>query len=274
MYITMNDGRSVLKPGQIQILELLFKYRFGSRQLLADSVGLKAASLFHKLEVLIKHGLIAKRQEPRQKLLGQPAAYFLTPKGLRTLAALPKHEYITETVIKASYKDGTVSLPFITHTLRVYAVTNHINALYPALKIYMRRDMQRYPYFPETLPDAFLSLPTTGNQLPKRFFLDLIPDNLPSKPFFQRLSRYADFFDDGGWNPVSTEPPLLLLIGETGATERRIRRTAKAALYQAETDEEIEAYTTTLPAIQNLSTDGTIWTHLDDPDELLALPDL
>lgn len=270
----MSDGRSVLKPGQIQILELLFKYRFGSRQLLADSVGLEAASLFKKLEVLIKHGLIAKRQEPRQKLQGQPAAYFLTPKGLRTLAAMPGHEHITETVIKASYKDGTVSQPFVTHTLNIYAVTNHLKALYPTLQAYMRRDMQRYPYFPETLPDAFLSLPTTGNLLPMRFFLDLIPDNLPNKPFFQRISRYADFFEEGDWNTVNTEPPLLLLIGETGATERRIQRTAKAALYQAETDEEIEVYTTTLPAIQSLTADGTIWTHLDDPDELLALPDL
>ena len=46
------DKRSALKQGQIDILETLYKYRFGSRQLLADSLGIKSGSnLFEKLNV-------------------------------------------------------------------------------------------------------------------------------------------------------------------------------------------------------------------------------
>ena len=75
------DGRSALSQGQIDILELLYTYRFGSRQLLADSLSVTPDSLFRKLEVLIKHQLIKKRHEPRLKLLAVPAAYYLTPKG-------------------------------------------------------------------------------------------------------------------------------------------------------------------------------------------------
>ncbi len=52
------DKRSVLKQGQIDILEMLYKYRFGSRQLLADSLGIKSGSnLFEKLNVLMKQAL-------------------------------------------------------------------------------------------------------------------------------------------------------------------------------------------------------------------------
>lgn len=269
----MVDKRSVLKQGQIDILELLYKYRFGSRQLLADSLDIKAGSSLHeKLQVLIKHGFIAMRLEKRLKLHGTPAAYYLTPKGLRTLAALPDHDYITDSVIKGSYKDSTVTQSFITQTLRVYAQTNQLKVFYPSLKVFLRRDMSRYSYFPKPLPDAFLSLKT--NTQPKRFFLDVIPDSLPNRPLYQRITSYTEFFDEDGWAVVSNEPPMLLLIGETGTTERRIQRTARAAIYKAEIDKELSVYTSTFGAIRSIEGTGAIWTSLDDPDELEALPEL
>lgn len=269
------DGRSTLKSGQIDILELLYKYRFGSRQLLADSLSIKAGSSLHeKLQVLIKHGYIAMRLEKKLKLHGTPAAYYLTPKGLRTLAALPKHEYITDGVIKGSYKDGTVTQSFITQTLRVYAQANQLTVAHPTLKVFLKRDMSRYSYFPKPLPDVFLSLPISKGVPPKRFILDVIPDGLPPKPLYQRVTSYAEFFDEGGWEPVSDELPMLLFTCETGATERRVRRTVKVALYKAETDGDITVFTSTFGAVQNLEESGAIWTSLDDPDELLSLSEL
>lgn len=123
----MTDKRSTVKQGQIDILEVLYKYRFGSRQLLAETLGIKAgSSLYEKLNVLIKHGLVAMRQEKRLKLQGIPAAYFLTPKGLRVLQSLDGHEYVTEAVIKASYRDKVLSQAFINHTLLVFRCTNAI----------------------------------------------------------------------------------------------------------------------------------------------------
>lgn len=271
----MVDGRSVLKQGQLDILELLYTYRFGSRQLLADSLGMKPDSLYRKLEVLVKHRLVGKRQESRMKLLGVPVAYFLTPKGLRTLAALPRHEHITDVVVKASYHDKTLSQPFVIQTLRVYAQINRIKAFYPNLRAFLRRDMARFSYFPKPFPDAFLSLPSNSADIPpQRFFLDVIPDSLPNKPFFQRIANYAEFFDEDGWKPVSKELPTLLLVGETGTTERRIQRTARAALRSADLDEEITIYTSTIAAVDHLSEEPAIWTSLDDPDELMALPNL
>jgi len=269
----MIDKRSVLKQGQLDILELLYKYRFGSRQLVADSLNMKADSLYRKLEVLIKHGWIAKRHEPHLKLMGVPAAYYLTPKGLRVLQTLPGHDYITDNVIKTSYKDKTSSQPFVNQALLVYAYTNQLTAFYPALKVFTKRDMNGYSYFPQPLPEAFLSLPLGKDVPPKRFFLDIIPDSLPHKPFFQRITNYAQFFDEGGWEATDSALPILLLVGETGTTERRIQRTARAAIYKAEIDEELSVYTSTFGAVRNMQ-EGGIWTNLDDPDELLALPEL
>lgn len=272
-YEIMSDGRSTLNQGQIDILELLYKYRFGSRQLLADSLGIKAGSSLHeKLQVLIKHEYIAVRHEKRLKLYGVPAAYYLTPKGLRTLAAFPDHEHITDSVIKGSYRDKIVSQTFVDHCLRVYTQTNQLKAFYPNLKVYLRRDMSRYSYFPKTPPDAFLSLSTKAG--PKRFFLDILPDIMPTKPLYQRVTNYAQFFEEGSWSVVSNELPSLLFVGETSTTERRLQRLIRSALRNAELDEDIAVYTTTFGAIEHLEGDAPIWTSIEDPDDLLALPSL
>lgn len=266
------DGRSVIKQGQIDILEVLYKYRFGSRSLLAETLQVNDSTLYKKLSVLLKHELVGSRIDNDTKIKGLPAAYYLTPKGLRALAALPNHEYITDSVIKGSYKDGTVTQSFINQTLRVYAQAHRLAAAHPRLKVFTRRDMSRYSYFPKPLPDAFLSLKT--EETPKRFFLDIIPDSLPPKPFFQRITNYAEFFDEGGWEVVGGELPILLIVGETGTTERRIQRTTRAAIYKAEIDEELSVYTSTFGAVEAIAGEGAIWTSLDDPDELLALPEL
>lgn len=268
------DGRSVLKPGQLDILELLYKYRFGSRQLLADSLGIKAGSSLHeKLEVLVKHGYVEKRLDKRLKLLGMPAAYYLTPKGIRTLQTLPEHDFITDSKVKASYKDKTVSQTFITHTLGVYKYTNLLKHRYPGLKVFTRRDMSRYSYFPKQLPDAFLSLPIDNEVSPKRFFLDLIPDTAPHQAVDSRIAQYSKFFEDGGWDVTNSKLPDILFIGEKGSTEKRVRRVVKASIGRSDFDE-LLVLTSTTGALERMDSESRIWTSLEDPDELLELSSL
>ena len=132
--------------------------------------------------------------------------------------------------------------------------------------------MSRYSYFPKPLPDAFLSL--KQKPTPKRFFLDVIPDSLLSKQLYQRLASYIEFFESDGWDAVSTELPILLFSCESAATERRVQRTIKSALYNTETDIDISTYTTTFSTLSNLQATPTVWSSYDEPEDLLSLPDL
>lgn len=267
------DGRMVLKQGQIDILELLYKYRFGSRQLIADSLNIKAGSSLHeRLAVLIKHGYVNKRLDKAQRLYGMPAAYFLTPKGLKFMRSLPNHEYITELVIKSSYKDKSTSLGFITHNLDVYRLIIVLKRRYPELKAYLRRDMGRFSYFPKLLPDVFLSL--SDGTTTKRFFFDYIPDSQERKVFFQRISSYIYFFDRGGWKVTNAETPILLFVAEKAGAERRIRRLTNGVINKVEPDEVPDVYTTTKKAIEQMGDEGLVWTHIDDDDELIGLNNL
>ena len=104
------DGRSVIKQSQVNILAILYKYRFGSRQLIAESLNKNPDTMYRNLLVLIKHGLINVRLEKRSKLYGIPAAYYLTPNGLRHLQSLADYVFIDDSIIKGSYR---VKLPFL-----------------------------------------------------------------------------------------------------------------------------------------------------------------
>lgn len=265
----MVDGRSVIKQGQIDILVVLYKYRFGSRQLIAEAVNSNPVTLHKKLLVLVKHGLIDMRQEKRSKLYGIPVAYYLTPKGLRYLRSLEEYSHITESVIKSSYHDKTVSEVTVLHTFAVFEQILALKQRYPALKAFLRRDMARFTYFPKTLPDAFLSL--SDGTTTRRFFFDYINDTQERKAFFQRVSTYIDFFDTGGWNITNTETPVLLFVAEKGATEHRIKRLVKGAISKVEPNDDPVVCTTTKRAIDHIDVEAAIWTSIDDPDELLTL---
>ncbi len=267
----MVDGRSVIKLGQIDILEVLYKYRFGSRVLIANALGVSAVTLHKKLVVLVKHGLVATKYDGSAKIQGRPVAYFLTPKGIRFLQSLEDHSYISDTTIKASYRDKALAPATISHCLQVFSHILRLKHRYQELKAYLRRDMNRFSYFPEPQPDAFLSLSVEGEI--KRFFLDVIPDTGERKPLFQRVSAYIDFFDKGGWEVTNTEPPILLFIAETSRAERMVRRMVKGALSHLDPDNVPEIFTTTQKAIESMDSEALIWTALGD-DELVALTDM
>lgn len=259
-----------LNASQIELLEVLYKFRFSNRQLVAQSLGIKAGSSLHeRLTVLLKHGYIGMRLEKRLKLVGMPAAYYLTPKGMKALQAVPDHSSIANSVIKASYKDKTIGQSFVTHTMNVHKYVNILAHQYTGLRVFSKREMSRYSYFPSQLPDAFLSLPIGEAQQPKRFFLDLIPDSLPSYQLVARIARYVQFFDEGGWDISGTDVPTLLFITEQAATERRIRRTAQMVLQRNDT-EDLGVLTTTMSALIG-NREVAVWSDLEDPDELLSL---
>lgn len=267
----MADGRSVIKQSQTDILEVLYKYRFGSRLLIAEALNVSPVTLHKKLAVLIKHELIASRYDGSAKISGKPVAYFLTPKGLRFLKS-QEGSVITDDIIKASYRDKVLTAATVDHSLQVFAAILRLKRRYPALKAYLRRDMSRFSYFPKLLPDAFLSLSGEGETT--RFFLDVVSDAQERKPLFQRVSAYIDFFDIGGWNVTNTNQPSLLFVGENASTERRIVRLVKGVIAKTEPDEDPAVYTTTKKAIERLDDEAAIWTSVDDPGELLSLEEL
>lgn len=268
------DNRLMLRQGQIEILRLLYKYRFGSRQLIAESLKVKAGSnIYEKLNVLIKHSFVAKRYDKSLRLQGLPAAYYLTPKGLKTLQSLDAWNYITEATIRSSYRDKNISQSFINHTLDVYSYTNMLAKTYPTLKVFTRRDMSRYSYFPNNPPDAFLSLKTGEETTPKRFFFDFISDDTPRSVIAKRIAQYMQFFSDGEWDATNSQIPILLFLTFKPAIKKYLMRSARAVRGTFDMEDEVAIYAATID--QLLSAESSrIWEDIDSADSLFPLDEL
>jgi hypothetical protein len=261
-----------LRAGQIAILELLYKYRFGSRQLLANSLSINSgSSLYQKLEVLFKHGYIGKYYDTKLRLQGLPVAYYLLPKGMKTLQELPEHAFIASQSTRASYRNPTVGLDFIKDTIKVYELTQALQAMYPGLKVFTKTEMRRYSYFPEQLPDAFISLPLANTKQPKRFFFDFIPERTPNFVVIKQLVTYAEYFEEGRWDEVDSTPPTLLLVIEEGKTEKYLQQLITNKFFRLGIAD-VYIYTTTVKSLTGETNQGaSIWSDVLEPDELLTL---
>lgn len=264
----------VLSDKQIALLELVYSCRFGTREYIGSSLGISSGSSLHeRLEVLVKNEYLGKRKDIRSQALNKPTAYYVAPKGIRALQALPGHEHIGEQAQRLSYQNkSTVRDEFVAHTLNIYELALCLNGQYPGLKAFTPRETARYTYFPDKLPDRFISLPSDDPEQPHRFFFDVVPDRQSRRVLEARLQNYAEFFDDGGWDETGSPLPVLLLVSEWGPSERGIQRFVRKVLDRL--DSELRVYTTTANAIRGSTGNLEVWTDIQDTDELVNLTDI
>ena len=186
---------------------------------------------------------------------------------------LPEYQSIDEKLIKYSDKDKRISLPFITHNLRVYSTSIELQRLYPGIKLFTKRDLAGQKHFPDHLPDAFVSLKVKGNNKPYRYFLDLIPDGEPRYKIDTKIADYDEFFDeeDDYWGTTKNPLPVMLLLCESGSFERRLQKQVVRQQHALDSNE-LEYLTSTLVALKNArAEEKDIWSNIEDPDELVAL---
>src|SRR5437667_6662229 len=80
--------RKKLNEEQVEVLQMLYRFRFASSEQIAQFQAKPGAKAIQKrLKILEDQGLIAKRYDKSYKLQGKPAAYYLTPTGARAFAA-------------------------------------------------------------------------------------------------------------------------------------------------------------------------------------------
>lgn len=261
-----------LNVSQVAILENIYRFRFGSSNLVANSLRLKNGKyIFRRLKLLVEHGYLERNFDSSYRIKGQPASYFLLPRAMRLLQKLGQQKGLTDQAIKNSYNDKNVELGFIDHNLTVYAVNNQLAALYPAIQQFTKRELAIYKYFPKHLPDLYIFLKTKGNS--RRFFLEVMETT--TKPFTinWQLGLLANYFQNGEWQAKGNPFPVILYVCETGELEKRIRKQVNAAIYKFGVN--IHFYTTTQNALMySTQNDDEIWSSVEEPNKLISLKEI
>lgn len=212
-----------LNPDQLAILELLYRFRFGTSTLFNQTLKpTHRQSLNSRLDILTNQEYIGKNYHKRYKLLGKPASYYLLPKGL---AVLRQQEGTSSSVLKNMYKDVNASEAFVNHWLTVFAVSNQLEATYgDRLELFTKSELAEYTNFPRPLPDVFISLKNSNQPRTRtrHYFLEVFED---SKPFFtvaRRINEYVEYADSGEWENTGKRFPALLAICESTTLQKRL----------------------------------------------------
>lgn len=258
----------VLNQSQLAMLHILYRFRFGTRSLLADYLNKpNNTSLYSRISILEKHEFLAVRYDKSYKLAGREAEYYVTPKGVRALGDAGLIE-LTDAGLRATYKDKVVSEQYVQQLTLLLRLRNVLCAAYPDLQYFTTRDVQALDYFPKKKPVAFLSLKQENKT--KRFFVEYVPAQTSTSMIKSQLRQYTSYYDQDSWSVTNTPFPTVLYICEDGMTEQGVRWHIKRELYRTDTD--LRYLTTTKKALLSVNqTNDMIWTDIDEPDELLSL---
>lgn len=235
-------------PLQIELLKLLYKFRFTTAPLLSEHKHKNLVTVTQSLKTLLDKKYIARNYSPAYKLAGRGAEYYLTNEGIRYLR---QNYELSEAVLHAMYKNKTIGQPFIQKCLLIYQVYISLQNQYTQImKLYTRSEMQDAEGFPAPLPDLYL----TFND--KDYLLDIFTEYL----FFyvkKRIDLIMKHYESDEWSD-EVYPTILLVFPDS-----RIEAKAQAYIEKVKDDAYIEdgdlnILTTTQKALLD-SSNKAIW---------------
>ena len=267
----MQVKRKQLNAKQLKILLILYKFRFGTIELIASFQGLGTGDYTRKrLKILLGQEYIGRNYDGRYRLLNKPASYYLLPKGIKLIKQNP---VINPAVANLAYKDKSASETFINRCLITFELYNKLKKLYGKTNVefFSKSELAKYEYFPRPLPDAYLRFTDMFESLPD-YMLELA---LTATPFFairRRVLQYIDHFDSGEWEAaVASNYPDLLFVCESAYLERRLQKCIYKILDNSGIDD-LKCFTTTIKAIRSCErASDKIWSGVFEPDEPISL---
>lgn len=255
--------RLPLNNNQIQVLELLYKFRFGSSDIIAHYFGKPSgAFVFKRMKILEDQGYVARRYDGSYRIQGKPAAYYLLPDGARKLQEDKKVEE-SKNRIKAIYKDKTVSEQFIQECLDIFSIYTALRSHNSGIKFFTKADLthEDYEYFPQPLPDAYVKL-----QDGKHCFLQVHHNHQPFFVATRAIKRYLDYFENGVWDDTGTDFPIVLFVVDTVSIQKRLHK------FISKNIDDVRFYT----ALKNdvVGGDGNVWHGVDEPERAHSIDEL
>lgn len=218
--------RKQLSKDQIKLLGLLAKFRFVTVELVSKWRDKSKATIYERLAVLEKQGYLQKRYEKSWKLLGKPAVYSLTGKGLRVVRDY-KPGYFTDAVIRNQYKNKSASLALVDHSLDLAKLCLQLHKQYEKYDIFSKSEMDQFEAFIRPLPDLYIRTNRAdedGQQI--HYLLEVIEAGTFTWMIRKRINTHQEWFDDNNEEDWDLEDnyPTLLLVCDNQNTEKRIHR--------------------------------------------------
>ncbi len=232
-----------LKPRQVEILLLLYRFRHLSRPQIQAMLGHKTwAKVIIWLNDLTDQHFIHRFYEP--KLAGKPAVYCLDKASVRYLRELAIHDaeakppkkdpfQISESQLKRIYREKTLSDTFREHCLFLadmyLSLQDDCKEFDSKLSYYSRTDVQYVKYFPIPKPDAYFTLERPDGNV-ERYFLEVFDPLPPRMVLRRRIWHYCNYYQEDYWQdkrPNDYFPNIILILPEDRSKRYAARQIKK-----------------------------------------------
>lgn len=254
-----------LSDKQLDVLKLLFRFRFGTTDLISEAQGGISRNSAHvRLTSLLDRGFITKKLDGRSRLQNKPAIYSLAAKGRKILSEDPAK--YSPKVINSIRANRNASDDFISHHLSLFSIFNVLNQHHKGLVFLTKSNLgaEKFDYLPEVKPDAFIYLPQTK----KYFFLYLLDGDSPDFAYVRRVAAVFEYEKSGKWEASSGEHlPAILLVCEKRRVETVMRKRFTRLANDA--DSEMRFVTATLEGVLDTET-ASPW-RTNEGDEKVEL---
>lgn len=257
--------RKRLNSKQIELLQILYKFRFATAELISAYQEQSKQYTNIRLKILCEQGYVSKNYDSSYKINRRPATYYLLPDAIKLLK---KDADLDPKGLHLLYYNRRAKQPFINHHTRLMRLCLKFEKLFgDDLDVYTSTELAEQKQLPTPRPDFFLGF--KGRYADQRdSILYLLESTTSLDRYRQSLVRIINHVElDGGEQGVSR----VLLVCENVGLEREIQRFAARTLGFRDYSR-VPFLTTTLSALlKSGSPKNTIWSDVLSPDKLLSL---
>lgn len=245
--------RRLLSSNQIRLLYILFKFRFGTSDLIATLVKKDRSTVYESLRTLEQQGYIHKFHDKTFRLRGRPAVYTLAAKGIKYLH---ENSRVDHTTLRNFYKNKHIAVenePLVDQCLLVFRIFNVLKAQTgKTFSIYTKHELDNDDF---VSPKPELWLRRQGKSQKPDYILDIFPAGTMTWLLRKRLRQHQEFFEE-----YEYPYPNVLLVAGNASTERRLFKQVECAI------QDFEFYITEEELL--LSGNKKIWVYLMESDEV------
>lgn len=202
-----------ITPKQLEILHLLYRYRFLNRTHIQRFLNHKDPKRINAwLKDLTDKNITGRKYSRRIKENTKPAIYHLATKSRSILLDRPD---IDARVLKRVYREKNRSERLVQHSLLLadifFLLNDQAKKYRQKLHFYTPVDLIHHYYLPYKRPDAYIALETSGET--KRYFLEIIDEGMPRFMIRKRISQYLEYFEEDTWEErTGHDNPAVLIV--------------------------------------------------------------
>jgi len=263
---TNHISKKQLSELQIEVLKILYKFRFSNSKLISQYQGQSIRNINVRLSNLLTQEYIGRNYDSSYRIKHLSATYFLLPKAIKILKADPE---LDPKGLHLLYYNRTAKQAFINHWLRIFRIYLKLDELYQDnLEFFTSTEIAEQTSLPRPLPDVLLKFSGQYANTPD-YMLELVDSNKSLVRNKQRINRYISHYEQGSWEHIN-HPRILLIFDNIGLERELQRHIARTLNNKAILD--LTFYTTTLKALySSTKTQDNIYSNVLDPKILTSL---